>query len=42
MDNILKLNLFIFLVCLLIIGFFFIIDAEIVVFTSEEKNGKFV
>jgi hypothetical protein len=42
MDNILKINLFIFLLCLLAIGFFFIIDAEIVVFTSEEKNGKFV
>ncbi len=40
MDNILKINLFIFFVCLLIIGVFFIIDAEIVVYSPKDNISK--
>lgn len=40
MDNILKINLFIFFICLLTIGFFFIIDTEIVVYRPKDNISK--
>lgn len=42
MDNVLKINLLIFLVCLLIISLFFLFDAEIVVFIPKQNDSKII
>ncbi len=40
MDNILKINLFIFFICLLTLALFFIIDSDIVVFNVQDYSSK--
>jgi len=40
MDNVLKINLSLFFICLFTIGVFFVIDAEIVVFKPKDNNSK--
>lgn len=40
MNNILKINLVIFSVCLLTLVVFFVIDSEIVVFRLEDSDSK--
>lgn len=39
MDNILRLNLVFFIMCLIIIGFFFMFDFEIVYRVTENNEG---
>jgi len=40
MNNILKINLFVFVVCLFMIGCSFFFDAEIVIYKLEEKQSQ--
>lgn len=40
MDNILKINLFIFFICLLTLALFFVIDSNIVVFNVQDYSSK--